>query len=810
MSTVAFKKSPPHAFKKSPRHAPLVVAIAGALTLSSGAAMAQQASAQSSATSQETPPSDDTSSQQDQPPANAGKSDKITDLGTVVVTANKRVENVNEVASSISVIDGQQLERINATQLTDYANYIPGFQVISAGTPGQTTVSMRGIAPLSSGSTVGTYLDETPVGSSGIYQAATLFALDLLPYDIERIEVLRGPQGTLYGAGAMGGLVKYVTKQPDLNDYEFRIGGGLSSVKDGENGNNFRFGANLPLVHDRLGVRVGYARNKIPGYIDNVVNGDKDINDGIQTSSRIALLWQGDDFSLNLAAMRQTIDSDNNASVSLQTGAEKPLYGDLMHEIYVDEPFKKDIDYYSATLDWDLGWGSFTSATGYSDTKTRRTTDSTIDFGNFADLALGLPDPGSSYFDVGLNLTKFTQEFRLASNNDSRFEWLLGAFYTREKGKQSQGIFLNQLDGSPLPTPYDSLFGTLAYLELPSTYKEMAVFANASYKFTDRFKLGAGVRYSKNDQDFSQNVLSGALLPIANEPGSSSESIFTWSLTPQFQLTDDALLYGKVATGYQPGGPNVSFPGLPSKVDSSTLTSYELGLKGLFADNKVQVDVAAFRINWKNIQVPTAFQGKSGLVNGGTATTQGLELATLFRPTANLELGFNAAWTKAELSEDYKTVFIPVAPPNVIELTSGLDGDRLPYVPKLSASFTADYFFPLGSWEGNFGGGMRWTGDRVAGTTEQQVVTDGSTTPPTVLATAITPPNSLDSFYALDLHAGVSNDNWSLRAYVKNVTDVRAYTSIGNELNQVTGAIDSRSASPILPRTFGLEFDYRF
>ena len=138
-------------------------------------------------------------------------------LDTVVVTANKRVENIRKVGSSISVIGEEQLESIHATQLTDYAGYVPGLQVNSNGTPGQTSVTMRGIATLSSGSTVGYYMDEMPLGSSGIYQNATLYALDLLPYDIQRVEVLRGPQGTLYGAGSMGGLLKYVSREPDLS-----------------------------------------------------------------------------------------------------------------------------------------------------------------------------------------------------------------------------------------------------------------------------------------------------------------------------------------------------------------------------------------------------------------------------------------------------------------------------------------------------------------------------------------------------------------------------------------------------------------
>jgi outer membrane cobalamin receptor len=184
-----------------------------------------------------------------QAPAEAGDAaaPNAVNLEEVVVTANKRVENIREVASSISVINEEKIENSHATQLSDFQATVPGLAINSNGSPGRTTVSLRGVSPLSSSATVGTYLDETPLGSSGVYQAANFFALDLLPYDIQRIEVLRGPQGTLYGASTMGGLIKYVTVAPDLSSTEFRVGGGMSSVEGaGDLGWDARFGANVP------------------------------------------------------------------------------------------------------------------------------------------------------------------------------------------------------------------------------------------------------------------------------------------------------------------------------------------------------------------------------------------------------------------------------------------------------------------------------------------------------------------------------------------------------------------------------------
>src|SRR5256886_12620741 len=181
------------------------------------------------------PPSTQASSPQPSPTASPSPTARpeagIAEAERVVVTAEKREENIQEVPSSISVINDVELDNLHATQLTDYAPYVPGFQVNSAGSPGQTTISLRGIADITSGATVATYIDETPMGSSGIYQRADINELDLLPYDIRRVEILRGPQGTLYGANSIGGLIKYVTIDPSLTAEEFHIGGDRKSTR---------------------------------------------------------------------------------------------------------------------------------------------------------------------------------------------------------------------------------------------------------------------------------------------------------------------------------------------------------------------------------------------------------------------------------------------------------------------------------------------------------------------------------------------------------------------------------------------------
>ncbi|PZR77140.1 MAG: hypothetical protein DLM52_05125, partial [Chthoniobacterales bacterium] len=366
-------------------------------------------------------------------------------------TANKREEDVREVAASITAFDDVQLENLHANDLSDYAAYIPSLQVDSIGAPGRTTIALRGIAALSSGSTVGTYIDETPVGSSGLYQTAVAFQLDLLPYDIRRVEVLRGPQGTLYGANSIGGLIKYVTMDPSLTTREFHIGGGLSGIENADDpGWDVHAVANVPLVQD-LALRVSYAHNELPGYIDNVANGQQGINDATQQTGHIALLWKPiEEITVRLGAFGQRIESDNNAVVALDPVTERPLYGDLKNRVDVNEPFKKDIGLISLTVDWDLGWATVTSASSYADITTKSGLDVTLSYGQFPVL-IGAGPAGVSGFDLGLTLHKFTQELRLTSRADGAFLWQLGAFYTYEDGNQTQFLTLNQLDGTPYP-----------------------------------------------------------------------------------------------------------------------------------------------------------------------------------------------------------------------------------------------------------------------------------------------------------------------------------------------------------------------
>ncbi len=697
-------------------------------------------------------------------------------LGTIIVTAEKRSEDVQQVPMSIGVIGETELENLHATQLTDYAGYIPGFTVVNGGSPGQAMLGIRGVSPLSAGSTVATYIDETPLGTSSNYGGGSTDVLDLLPYDFQSVEVLRGPQGTLYGAVALGGVLRYVTKQPDLDQWSWRVGAdGFTTEGGSDAGYGGRFGFNAPIVAGQLALSASFARQDSPGYVDNVRTGEKDQDSFSQQVAHVQLLWQpSDKFSVKLQAIQSKIDTDSSSAVALDPISLKPIYGDLKDDNYVPEPYKKDVNYYNATVNWDLGFADFVSATSYSDNTQHSVVDATLVYG-VAFPAFGLPSPGISAVSYDLKLYKTTQEFRLTSKSDGPWEWLLGAFYTDENSKQNQAASAQFLDGSSIPG-----LDPLAVIQLPSTYKEYAFFGDLTYKINSTFDVTGGIREAHNEQTFSQ-ISSGALVGgSATVSGDSSEDVLTWSFSPRMHLTPNQMLYLRIATGYQPGGPNVSFPGVPPSVQASTLTNYEIGWKAMFDDNRWMLDVAAFDIEWDKIQVSANTNGLAYLANGGTARSRGWEMSTAYSPIAGLRLGLNGAYTDATLTEDVPSL-------------GGLNGDRLPSIPKWAWSATADWSFPVFTgWTGRIGGGIRYVGDTFSG----------------VQSSANVYPQN--SYTVADLNADISNDRWTVRLYIKNLSDERVYTNLSGLPSALTGEVSQIKGVPLAPRTIGIGFDAKF
>jgi len=727
------------------------------------------------------------------------KSQPVT-LEEVVVTAEKRAVDLQDVAASISAISGSTMEDLGLKNLRDYAQYVPGLEITQAGSPGHTTVTLRGMAPIGQGSMVGAYIDDTPMGSSGNFAKATQFALDLLPYDLERLEVLRGPQGTLYGAGSMGGLIKYVLKQADPTRFSAQAGTELSHI-DHSNGAGYavRGAVNLPIIQDQLAIRLSGFDQQDQGYVNNTRLGLEGINGVEQYGGRAATTWKPtDNLSINLNAIWYRLRSDGNNSVRLGDvrsytdggGAlvysGTPTQGDFSQNYAFREPFAQDIDYYSGTINWDLGGLTAISATSWSKSTTAEQRDMTDAYGAFPTM-VGLP-AGVSVFELGLGLQKFTQEFRLVSPTGGPVEWLAGAYYTRESSTNHQQIRVYDADYRPISGPAEAFFNPYFLdVQLPGVYKEYAAFGDLTVHLTPKFDVTGGLRYAHNSQHVAQISDAVILGGYSNFPGESSEGVVTWQVNTRYHFTDDVMAYVRVATGYRAGGPNASLDGVPAKpVDSDTLINYEAGIKSTFLDGRAQLNLSIFDVEWEGIQlnVVDPSTGVGNVANGGDAYSRGFELEGAILPVEGLRLGYTAAYTKAEL-----TRLLPGAPAFLL-------GYQLPLVPEWSGGVTVDYDWALAAdWRASVGAGWRYVG----------ATWDFPVSSPDYI------PNTRSPAYATgSLRAGISNDRYSINFYVRNLTDKRVYLYRSPQTDANTGEVYAIDGYMLQPRTVGLFIDVKF
>ncbi len=703
--------------------------------------------------------------------ADAGRSG----LAEIVVSAEKREERLIDTPQSISVLFSGDLRKLAATQFRDFANTVPGLTFNSTGA-GYTQIILRGVTVgRDVGATVGIYVDEVPYGSSTNFAGGNTNTLDPALFDLDRVEVLRGPQGTLYGASTMGGLIKYVTTRPETAHFGGDVQTGVSDTHDGGVNYDIAAAVNMPIVVDKAAVRVSAFQSHDGGYIDNVALDQQDVNRSNIYGGRLDfLVTPTDALNIRIAGFSQDISRGGESTADYGfSGA--PLYGSVDQYRKTAEPFVQHFRLGSLSVADDLDWATLTSISSYQTIRTQTVLDLTVAYGRYcAYEGISCSSVGLTY---GMSTDKFVQEVRLASKSSTSVEWLIGGFYTHEHSENLQAFTLRDLAGQLAPNDILSFFG-------PSRYQEYATFGDGTWHLTGKFDVSAGIRYARNNQDFAQTDtgLLGLSAPVIH----GSDDVFTYLADARYHFSDHATGYLRYATGYRPGGPNFTVRNAATglSIGSPTfqpdsLRSYEIGLKTEAADRRFSLDLAGYYIDWNNIQISVMQGGFGAVANApGGATVRGSELTLTVRPVEEFTLTGAFAYQDARLSQ---------AEPD-LGATQG--GQQLPNVPRYTGTLNADYHFPVTRLEASVGATVRYVSDRMAS------FNDSAPNPPN-------PQYRLPEYRTVDLRTDLVVHSVGLQLYVHNLLDERG------QLSAFTWEGLPRP-SLIQPRTLGMTVSMRF
>jgi outer membrane receptor protein involved in Fe transport len=701
--------------------------------------------------------------------------DDTTKIEEIVVTAQKRKELLSQTPLAVSALSRADLAKLDMHEFSDFATYVPGISFTTSGA-GQTQINLRGvttgpaIAP-----TVGIYIDDAAYGGTSAPSRSAQLALDPAVFDLERIEALRGPQGTLYGASTMGGLIKYVTARPDLKELTGDGTVDLSVTRHGGFNQSGHSAVNLPLAPGKLAVRLGGFYDHDAGYIENV-SGSGKANHSKAYGGKIDILLEPTEaLTFRIWAFGQNIDRAGRAEADFSLMTHVPLYGPLSQNRIVAEPFNQHYRLVSGTVTYDFGGPTFTSITSYQTAHTIQSQDVSGLYGPLLG-GFGIVFPKYA-FTPDVNTKKFTEEARLASSPSGRLQWLAGVFYTYEKNTDHQTLGAQYADGTPVPI-------NLFTADLPSKYQEIAVFGDITYYVMSKLDVTLGLRVAHNNQEYEQ--MASGLLAGPEPARQSHETVSTFLINPRYKFNDHAMIYARAASGYRPGGPNAvgtdPATGLPlanPTFKADKLWSYEVGFKVATPDRKLSLDAAFYDIEWHDLQVIAVHNGFGVGANAGRARSRGIEVTLAAQPASGLSLGANLSYTDAKLVEDAPDL-------------GGISGERLPDAPRVTTALTADYSFPLqGNLTGFVGGSFRYLGDRYASF-------DGSMG---------VPQYHLPSYTVTDLRAGLEWGGVASSLYVKNLFDKRG------EMSAFTGfslAGGPAQLSIIKPRTIGIRTSVRF
>ena len=707
-------------------------------------------------------------------------------LEEVIVTAQKKSERIQDVPVPITVLDTQSLAENNLNRIRDYFATVPGLNLNSSpgSEGGGQYLQIRGVGTTAFGTpTVAVLIDDVPLGASTQSSQASVQYPDIDPSDLARIEVLKGPQGTLYGADSLGGLIKFVTKDPSTAGFTGHIQMLGDGVVAGGFGYGLRAAANIP-ISDTLAFRVSGFTRQDPGYIENVTTGQKNVNSQNAYGGRIGMMWRlSDALSLKMSALLQ--NTETNGTTTIDTSSSwRPALGDLQQTgLPGTGVASTQIRAYRATLNARVADVDIISVSGYSFNKL-------YTYGDFS----GSPYftyPSEYYANAAggtfVNQTeteKFSQEMRFSSSLGHWLDWLGGLFYTHE----AQPNTLSYINANDVPS--GAYVSTILSEHYPLTFSEYAIFGDLTFHPTERLDVQVGARKGWNKQ-FSYTVASGVATPYYYfvpspyiQPASrSTDSALTYLFTPEFKISPDTMVYARVATGYEVGGPNIvgginsgSPVPVPPSFKSSTTTNYELGFKSDSFEHRLTVDASIYYIAWRDIQIDIYVPPSIGYyINGGRAKSEGVELSMQARPLRGTEISLSAAFDDAELTQDF--------PLN--SSVRGIAGERLPYSSRFSGSVSVTQdVIRVGDATAFIGASANYVGQRYG---EFQCAQCG-------------PRYVFPAYTVVNAHAGVRFDSWNVNLFVNNLANNRGVLggSLADVLNN-TGYF----AQVIQPRTVG-------
>jgi iron complex outermembrane recepter protein len=704
---------------------------------------------------------------------------EAVDTDVIIVTSTRRDVSIQGAPLAVTALSGDSLTELGARGFDDYLRLIPGV-TLNNGSANNTNIAIRGLSTETSNSnlqpTTALYINDLPV----VDPALPIGYADLPSFDIDRVEALRGPQGTLFGSGSLGGAIRVITKNPRYGVTEGALELRLNDAEEAEGGGGASFMYNLP-TGETSALRAVIDLNRQGGIIDNPTRNLKNVDRVETQNARVAWGWKPSDklevvgtlLYLNSQPEDNTLANDNGAQPFLtSTTVNLPYQTNSLSAEYID--YKTVIG--SLDVNWDIGFAKLFSTTSYSTKDLLRSRDFGEIDSPLSSFYINTPLPSEEIANI--DSKSFSQEVRLSSKGDSDFSWIGGVFYIKRETEVSSIEGDPGYLGSPAANPGTQ--NIVEYVVDPES-TESAIFGEVAYRLTEKWKLALSGRFYQNEITQVDKVLwnFGSLGPAGTR--TTKDDGFIPRLLVEYSYSPTIMSYATFSQGYRVGGLNIPQPGLPSDFGPDTVDAYELGIKSRLFNKRLTLNTAIFRNNWKDIQVNEIIGNTAALTNGPQAYSQGLEVEARYKIQDGLTLGWSGAFTDAQADEDA---------PGVNANRGGIrKGDKLPGVADFTSNLQLRYSKTVSD-------AMSWYA--LADHTYFSGAYNGfNITDPFV--------KEIPDWDKLNLRVGVNYNNLELIVYIENLTNNDNVISVA-----YNGGFQRDSLARIRPRTMGLTLRSEF